>query len=161
MFDPRLLHESIIAHVLNFGHTQYRLLAFRKCMGYGGAIIRSVSPGCVKIISQTQNWTDSELPGAVIQLTGIPTRSMENMKWYSSSQVSTAKHVSYPQLTTTHSHIFGNHNVSIHVFSRVDMHKCPLKPLFWHPYLISLDPNWNGRFKKPPVQTATKPNLGD
>ncbi len=32
---------------------------------------------------------------------GIPTRSMENMKWYSSSQVLTAKHVSYPQLTVT------------------------------------------------------------
>ena len=32
---------------------------------------------------------------------GIPTRSMENMKWYSPSQVSTAKHVSYPQLTAT------------------------------------------------------------
>ena len=30
---------------------------------------------------------------------GIPTRSMKSMKWYSSSQVSTAKHVSYPQLT--------------------------------------------------------------
>ncbi len=26
---------------------------------------------------------------------------MENVKWYSSSQVSTAKHVSYPQLTAT------------------------------------------------------------
>ncbi len=26
---------------------------------------------------------------------------MENMKWYSPSQVSTAKHVSYPQLTAT------------------------------------------------------------
>ncbi len=32
---------------------------------------------------------------------GIPTRTMENVKWYSSSQVSTAKHVSYPQLTAT------------------------------------------------------------
>ncbi len=32
---------------------------------------------------------------------GIPTRSMENMKWYSPSQLLTAKHVSYPQLTTT------------------------------------------------------------
>ncbi len=32
---------------------------------------------------------------------GIPTRSMENMKWYSSSQVLTAKHVSYPQLSAT------------------------------------------------------------
>ncbi len=32
---------------------------------------------------------------------GIPTRSMENMKWYSPSQVFTAKHVSYPQLTAT------------------------------------------------------------
>ena len=26
---------------------------------------------------------------------------MKNVKWYSSSQVSTAKHVSYPQLTAT------------------------------------------------------------
>ncbi len=32
---------------------------------------------------------------------GIPTRSMVNMKWYSPSQVPTAKHVSYPQLTAT------------------------------------------------------------
>ncbi len=32
---------------------------------------------------------------------GIPTRSMEIVAWYSSSQVSTAKHVSYPQLTAT------------------------------------------------------------
>ncbi len=32
---------------------------------------------------------------------GIPTPSTENVKWYSSSQVSTAKHVSYPQLTAT------------------------------------------------------------
>ena len=32
---------------------------------------------------------------------GIPTRSMENMKWYSPSQVLTAKHVLYPQLTAT------------------------------------------------------------
>ncbi len=32
---------------------------------------------------------------------GIPTRSMENMKWFSPSQVLTAKHVSYPQLTAT------------------------------------------------------------
>ncbi len=31
---------------------------------------------------------------------GIPTRSMENMKWHSPSQVQTAKHVSYPQLIT-------------------------------------------------------------
>ncbi len=31
---------------------------------------------------------------------GIPRRSMKNVKWYSSSQVSTAKYVSYPQLTT-------------------------------------------------------------
>ncbi len=30
---------------------------------------------------------------------GIPRRSMENMKWYSSSRVLTATHVSYPQLT--------------------------------------------------------------
>ncbi len=28
---------------------------------------------------------------------------MENVKWYSSTQVSTAKHVSYPQLTATYS----------------------------------------------------------
>ncbi len=32
---------------------------------------------------------------------GIPTISMENMKWYSPSQVLTVKHVSYPQLTAT------------------------------------------------------------
>ncbi len=32
---------------------------------------------------------------------GIPTRSMENVKWYSPSQVPAAKHVSYPQLTAT------------------------------------------------------------
>ncbi len=32
---------------------------------------------------------------------GIPTQSMENAKRYSSSQVSTTKHVSYPQLTAT------------------------------------------------------------
>ncbi len=32
---------------------------------------------------------------------GIPTRSMEIIKWYSPSQVPTAKHVSYPQLTAT------------------------------------------------------------
>ncbi len=32
---------------------------------------------------------------------GIPTRSMENMRWYSPSQVLTAKHVPYPQLTAT------------------------------------------------------------
>ncbi len=37
----------------------------------------------------------------VWNLKGIPTRSMENMKWYSPSQVSTAKHESYPQLTAT------------------------------------------------------------
>ncbi len=30
---------------------------------------------------------------------GIPTRSMENVKWYSPSQVLTAKHVPYPQLS--------------------------------------------------------------
>ena len=32
---------------------------------------------------------------------GIPTRSMENVKWHNPSQVLTAKHVSYPQLTAT------------------------------------------------------------
>ncbi len=32
---------------------------------------------------------------------GIPTPSMVNMKWYSPSQVLTAKHVPYPQLTAT------------------------------------------------------------
>ncbi len=33
---------------------------------------------------------------------GIPTRSMENIRWHSPSQVLTAKHVLYPQLTATH-----------------------------------------------------------
>ncbi len=32
---------------------------------------------------------------------GIPTQSMENMKWYSPSHVLTAKHVPYTQLTAT------------------------------------------------------------
>ncbi len=32
---------------------------------------------------------------------GTPTRSMVNMKWYSPSQVLTAKHVPHPQLTAT------------------------------------------------------------
>ncbi len=32
---------------------------------------------------------------------GIPTRSMENIRWHNPSQVLTAKHVSYPQLTAT------------------------------------------------------------
>ncbi len=32
---------------------------------------------------------------------GIPRRSMENMKWYNSSQVLTVKHEPYPQLTAT------------------------------------------------------------
>ncbi len=39
--------------------------------------------------------------GIVCNPKGIPRRSMENMKRYSPSQVSTAKHVSYPQLTAT------------------------------------------------------------
>ncbi len=34
---------------------------------------------------------------------GIPTQTMENMKWYSPSQVLTAKHVPHPQLTATNS----------------------------------------------------------
>ena len=32
---------------------------------------------------------------------GIPTRSMENMRWYSPSQALIAKQVLYPQLTAT------------------------------------------------------------
>ncbi len=39
--------------------------------------------------------------GPFVVLKGVPTRSMENMKWHSASQVLTAKHVPYPQLTAT------------------------------------------------------------
>ncbi len=38
-----------------------------------------------------------------VHMIGIPTRSIENMRWYNPSQVLTAKHVLYPQLTTTYS----------------------------------------------------------
>ncbi len=48
---------------------------------------------------------------------GIPTWSMENMKWYSPSQVLTAKHVSYPQLTAT-----GLHQVVVSTGNHFPMH---------------------------------------
>ncbi len=49
---------------------------------------------------------------------GIPTRSMENMKWHSPSQVLTAKHVPYPQLTTTWDVLRAIPCTALHIFFR-------------------------------------------
>ncbi len=45
----------------------------------------------------------------------------------------------------------GQGHTIVYSFTRYGRAWCPLRPWFWQPYLISLDSNWIGRFKKPPI----------